>query len=157
MKIAFICLLLILLSQHAFGQKNYLLDINQLNKRISNGKDTTFIINFWATWCGPCVAELPNFEKLHAAYPSNKVKIILMSVDYQSKLNTALIPFIKKHGLKNEVFLLNEKDQQEYINRIDSSWSGSIPATLFIKGNKRKFMEQSFTYPQLLSAYQSIQ
>jgi thiol-disulfide isomerase/thioredoxin len=59
-----ICLSLITYSVNAQVK---LLKLDDLDKRIANGKDTTYVINFWATWCSPCVAELPNFEKLHLA------------------------------------------------------------------------------------------
>ncbi len=58
--------------------------------------------------------------------------------------------------LKNEIFLLNDTSQQEYIDRIDESWSGALPATLFVKGKNRKFYEHEFTYNDLLKAYNSI-
>ncbi|HSC55340.1 MAG TPA: TlpA family protein disulfide reductase [Phnomibacter sp.] len=139
----------------ARSQQVRLMNIDQLNKRIENGKDTTFIINFWATWCSPCVKELPNFEKLNKEYQSEKLKVLLVSVDYISKLKTTVIPFVQKRNIKSEVFVLNEKDQQQYIDRIDPSWSGSIPATLFIKNGKRKFIEKEFTYAQLLTEYKA--
>lgn len=154
----FNCLVVCLLCLQftAFSQSNYLITIDQLNERLKNGKDTTYIINFWATWCVPCVKELPNFEKFNEQYKQEKLKIILISVDFKSQLYSSVIPFIKQRKIKNEVFLLDEKDQQEYINRIDTSWSGSVPATLFIKNTKRKFLEKEFTFAELLKEYQTI-
>ena len=67
-----------------------------------------------------------------------------------------MIPFVKRKKLKNQVFLLDESSPQEYIDRIDQSWSGSIPATLFIKKEKRKFIEKEFTYEQLLTEYKKL-
>jgi thiol-disulfide isomerase/thioredoxin len=148
-------ILLLLLYPAANSQQVSLINIDQLNKRIENGRDTTFVINFWATWCVPCVKELPNFEKLNEAHKSDKLKILLVSVDFISKLNTTVTPFVKNKKIKSEVFLLNETDQQQYIDRIDTSWSGSIPATLFIKNGKRKFIEKEFTYTQLLTEYKT--
>lgn len=73
-----------------------LINIDQLNQRVQDGKDTTFIINFWATWCLPCIKELPNFEKLNNTYQSEKLKIMLVSVDFKSKRSTVVTPFVKK-------------------------------------------------------------
>jgi thiol-disulfide isomerase/thioredoxin len=115
------------------------------------------VINFWATWCIPCVKELAHFEKLQADFVKKKVKVLLVSVDFKSKLQSSVLPFIKKHQLKNEVFLLDEPDQQVYIDRVDPSWSGTIPATLFINKDKRVFLEQEFTYGQLVNQIQKIQ
>ena len=146
-------IILLFLYPAAKSQQVRIIDIDQLNQRIENGKDTTFIINFWATWCAPCVKELPNFEKLNKEYKADKLKILLVSVDFKSKLQSTVTPFIIKRKIRSEVFLLNETDQQEYIDRIDPGWSGSIPATLFIKNGKRKLIEKEFTYTQLLSEY----
>ncbi|MCC9019654.1 TlpA disulfide reductase family protein [Flavobacterium lipolyticum] len=143
-------------SVSGYSQNVKLLNINQLNERIKNGKDSTYVVNFWATWCAPCIKELPHFEKLKADYKSDKLAVLLVSVDFKSKLNSAVVPFVKRKNLKNEVFLLNESNPQEYIDRIDKDWSGSIPATLFIKENKRKFIESEFTYEQLLTEYKKL-
>jgi thiol-disulfide isomerase/thioredoxin len=152
------CVLIVLCSfLSAFGQKEHLITLDQLNKRISEGKDTLYVINFWATWCIPCVKELAHFEKLQADFVKKKVKVLLVSVDFKSKLQSSVLPFIKKHQLKNEVFLLDEPDQQVYIDRVDPSWSGTIPATLFINKDKRVFLEQEFTYGQLVNQIQKIQ
>lgn len=144
------------ISVSAYSQNVKLININQLNERIKNGKDSTYVVNFWATWCAPCIKELPHFEKLGAEYKSEKLAVLLVSLDFKSKLTSNVIPFVKRKNLKNEVFLLNESNPQEFIDRIDPSWSGSIPATLFIKNDKRKFVESEFTYEQLLTEYKKL-
>ena len=139
-----------------YSQKVKLITVDQLQERIKNGKDSTYVVNFWATWCAPCIKELPHFEKLGQEYKSAKLNVLLVSVDFKSKLTSAVVPFAKKKKLQNEVFLLNETNPQEYIDRIDPSWSGSIPATLFIKNEKRVFSEKEFTYEQLLTEYKKL-
>jgi thiol-disulfide isomerase/thioredoxin len=149
--------LFLVFSATLYSQNVKLITIDQLNERIKTGKDSTYVVNFWATWCAPCIKELPHFEKLGAEYKSDKLVVLLISVDFKSKLSSAVEPFVKRKKLKNEVFLLNESSPQEYIDRIDPSWSGSIPATIFIKGDKRKFVESEFTYEQLLTEYKKLQ
>jgi len=141
-----ICLSLI---SYSLSAQVKLLTLDELDKRIAAGKDTTYVVNFWATWCGPCVAELPNFEKLRVANLKKPVKVLLISVDFKSKLQKEVIPFAVKNQLKAEVFLLNETDQQKYIERVDPKWTGAIPATLFVKQKTRRFYEQDFTEKQL--------
>ncbi|CAA9197085.1 Thiol-disulfide oxidoreductase ResA [Flavobacterium bizetiae] len=152
----FFILVLFAFSLSGYSQNVKLLNIDQLNERIKNGKDSTYVVNFWATWCAPCIKELPHFEKLNAEYKSEKLAVLLVSVDFKSKLKSAVIPFVKRKNMKSEVFLLNESSPQEYIDRIDKSWSGSIPATLFIKGDKKTFIESEFTYEQLLTEYKKL-
>ncbi len=156
MKKILIVIVLFCLPAMAFNQRVTLITIDQLNERIGKGRDTIFVINFWATWCSPCIKELSFFEKFGIANRAEKLKVLLVSVNYKSELNSAVIKYVKKENIKSEVFLLDEKDQQEYINRIDTSWSGSIPATLFIKNGKRLFFEKDFTFDDLQTMYKSL-
>lgn len=142
----------------ALAQQVELATVDQLEQRFDEGSDTTYIVNFWATWCRPCVDELPHFEKFGQDYRDEPVKVLLVSVDARSKLKTNVIPFVKKEHLHNEVLLLNEMDQQQYIDRISPDWSGSLPATLFINKGKqlRRLQEKEFTYDQLVTIYRSL-
>lgn len=136
-----------------------LLTLNELENRMAKGSDTTYVVNFWATWCGPCVEELPSFEKLQKDNLNKPLKVILLSLDFKSKLNTAVMPFVEKHQLKTEVFVINEKDQQKFIERVDQKWEGAIPATLFYNKEKkiRHFYEKPFeTYKDLTDKIESI-
>ena len=126
-----------------------LLSVDDLDSRIAEGKDTTYVINFWATWCSPCVAELPNFEKLRLANLNKPVKVLLVSLDFKSKLQNTVIPFVQKNQLNAEVFLFNAQDRQAALQRIDKQWSGAIPATLFVNKQKRRFYETEFTETEL--------
>lgn len=136
-----------------------LLTLNELEQRMSKGSDTTYVINFWATWCGPCVEELPSFEKLQKDNLNKPLKVILLSLDFKSKLSTAVIPFVEKNQLKTEVYVINEKDHQKFIERVDQKWEGAIPATLFYNKEKkiRHFYEKPFeTYKDLLDKLASL-
>jgi len=111
--------------------------------------DTTYVVNFWATWCVPCVEELPHFEKINAKYKENKIKVILVSLDMAKMVETKLLPFINQKQLKSQVLLLRDPDADSWIPKVDSTWSGAIPATLIYNKDMRKFYERSFTYDEL--------
>ncbi len=121
-----------------------LLTFKQLEPYLTTNSDSVFIINFWATWCGPCVAELPYFEKLTADLKGQKAKVVLVSLDFKSHIQTKLLPFLKKRRLQSEVVVLVEKNPNDWIPKVHEEWSGSIPATLIFDKNKRQFYEQSF-------------
>ena len=116
---------------------------------LKKDNDTTYVVNLWATWCVPCVEELPNFEKLNATYKDKKVKVLLVSIDFPKMAESKLLPFIKEKNLKSNVVLLNDPDANSWINKVDSTWSGAIPATVIYKKDKRQFYEKSFTYDEL--------
>ena len=134
-----------------------LLTIKQLEKRIAN-PDTLYIVNFWATWCGPCVKELPDFDKLQTVYKGKPLKVLLISMDFKSKL-AEVKAFTKKNKLLSEVFLADKASDQEFIDKIDKRWSGALPATLLLNNKKHtsKFYEQEFTYAKLNRLYLSNQ
>lgn len=121
-----------------------------LENYIKPQNDTIYIVNFWATWCKPCIEELPYFEKIYEEYGSKNVKVILVSMDMSKKVLSRLIPFLEKNKIKSEVILLNDVDADVWINKVDRSWSGALPATLIYNSKKRLFFEQSFTYQSLL-------
>lgn len=112
--------------------------------------DTLYVVNFWATWCKPCIEELPSFENCHQKYKENKVKIILVNLDFNSKFDLLVIPFIQKRKIESKVIHLTDTDSNTWINKVDSAWSGAIPATVLIKnGNKTFFKEGTVTQTEL--------
>lgn len=114
-----------------------------------NDDETIRVVNFWATWCKPCVAELPVFERLNAQYKNEQVEVILVSLDFPDQINSRLIPFMKKEGIKSEVILLDDPHGDVWIPQVSDSWSGAIPATLIITSETYSFYERSFNYKDL--------
>lgn len=113
--------------------------------------DTVYVLNFWATWCGPCVAELPHFEKLTKKYAAQKVKVVLISTDFKRDVERKVKPFVLRKKLKSQVFFMDEPTPNKWIDLVSPDWSGTIPATLIISKRKgyEKFVEGEMTWKQL--------
>lgn len=111
--------------------------------------EKTYVINFWATWCAPCIKELPFFEKLNEVYANQGVEVVLVSLDFPKQYESKLKPFIQEKKLKSKVVALNDTDANFWIPKISEDWSGAIPATLIYNKYKRQFYEQSFNYEEL--------
>jgi len=126
-------------------------DFDGLKPMLDISDDTLRIFNFWATWCVPCVKELPYFEEVNAEYASQKVKVVLVSLDFIEDLETALIPFMKKHELGSQVLLLDDPDANRWIPMVDPGWDGAIPVTLFRQGGQSSFIAHSVTYEELVN------
>lgn len=120
----------------------------------SKQNDTLYVVNFWATWCRPCVEELPHFMVVDGKYRgTKKYKMILVSLDDAEKANGTVKNFAKRLNLDVEHYLLDDiKKMNEWIPGVDKSWTGSIPATLFIKNGKSlHFVENSLSIDELES------
>lgn len=125
--------------------------IDQLLNRIHNNSDTVYVVNFWATWCKPCVAELPAFEQLSEEHRDLPVKVLLVSLDFKEDMHTKLMPFLKRNSYTCEVVLLDESNGNVFINQVSEKWSGAIPATLFTTTNRSRqvFLEKKLNIETL--------
>jgi thiol-disulfide isomerase/thioredoxin len=130
------------LSQSTTAQIAVYEKFDAFEKAILKEDGNTYVVNFWATWCAPCIKELPYFEQLHTDNP--KVKVILVSLDSRKDLERKLIPFVAKKQLTAEVILLGDKDYNTWLDKIDASWSGAIPATFIMSGKRKLFAEREF-------------
>lgn len=124
-------------------------DYDGLEPLINKKDNNIHVVNFWATWCAPCVKELPYFEKINEDYKDKNVEVLLVSLDFPRNYDTKLKPFIKKHELKSKVIAFDDTDQNRWIPAINENWTGALPATIIYKGEKRQFYEKSFTQQEL--------
>ena len=108
---------------------------------IKSNSDKIRIINFWATWCAPCVKEIPYFQATAKQY-EGEVELILVSLDFKQQLDK-VERFINERNIDERVLLLDDLDYNSWIDKVDPDWSGAIPANLIINTNtgKRKFTE----------------
>jgi thiol-disulfide isomerase/thioredoxin len=118
------------------------------------GGDSILVVNFWATWCKPCVNELPGIGEAAAAMKDQPVKFLLVSLDFRRELESRVIPFVQERGIGLPVVLLDEPDYNSWIDRVDSSWSGAIPATLLLdrRDGRRRLYEKEFAKGELEQA-----
>lgn len=130
--------------------------VNNLLNRINNN-DTTYIINFWATWCKPCVQELPAFDSLLNITKNSTIKIILVSLDFAEDIKTKVNPFLQKNNIKCQVVLLDEVNGNDYINQISKKWTGAIPATLIKNKRNANFVESKINFEELQKNIEDIQ
>ena len=124
-------------------------DFDGIEKYLHTETDKVYVVNFWATWCAPCVKELPYFEQLNANYANQNVEVILISLDFPQKYESKLKPFIIDKKLKSKVIALDDTDANSWIPKVNENWSGAIPATLIYTKDKRQFYETSFNYDEL--------
>jgi thiol-disulfide isomerase/thioredoxin len=124
-------------------QKVELIKFADLENLIKTDKNSVYIVNFWATWCGPCVAELPDYQRFYEKNTHKKVKLILVSLDFTNEIEK-VNKFIAKKAIKPKVYLMNDTDQNTFINKVSEKWEGTIPATWFVntKTNKKLLIEK---------------
>lgn len=115
---------------------------DDFEKAILKNDGNVYVINFWATWCAPCVKEIPYFENLHQQ--NKKVKVVLVSLDSKADFDKKMISFIKKKKITAKVVSLSDKDYNSWLNKIDKDWSGAIPATYMLNGERKLFAEKEF-------------
>ena len=131
------------------------IDLKQLKAVSMQNNDTLYVVNFWATWCKPCVAEMPYFELADASFRSQKVKVIFVSLN-SAREKPVVEKFANDKEVKPDVMLLNAGNPNLWIDSIDNTWSGSIPATaMYKKGKKVYFREGEFTQNELDSIIQT--
>lgn len=149
LRMSFIVLLSFVLLTSFQERAVKVVDYKGLEPLLSKQDDTVYVVNFWATWCAPCVKEIPYFEKLNGTYKDQKVKVLLVSLDFRKNLESALIPFINRRGIKSEVILLSDPDSNSWISKVDENWTGAIPATLIYNKSERSFYEKELAYNEL--------
>ena len=119
-----------------------LMDANGFQELLNSNKGNVLVVNIWATWCIPCVEEMPDLIKLANYYKDESVKIVAISIDYNDEIESKILPFIKKQNLNFPVYVNNFKNDEQFINYFNKDWSGAIPATFVYDktGNQKEFL-----------------
>lgn len=136
-----IALLLVFMafSLTSYAQKTSIpvVKFDQVQTLLNSSSDTVYVVNFWATWCAPCIKELPDFELIRKKYQDKKFRMLLISLDFSDKLEKRVIPFVERKKLGAEVWLLDEPDYNSWIDKVEPKWEGDIPITLIFKPSQK--------------------
>lgn len=148
------CVLLIGTSSYA--QQAEVIKFDKLRSLLEEKGEKVLIVNFWATWCAPCVKELPIFEAITAKNDPS-INVILVSLDFADEIKK-VNSFISRRKIKSPVLLLDEIDYNSWIDRVEESWGGAIPATLFInqRTGQRKFVDRELKDGELEEVLASL-
>ena len=133
-----------------------IIKFGKLESMIKESGEGIKVINFWATWCGPCIKELPYFETAKRTY-GDKISVNLISLDFADQISK-VNKFVERKGMTSNIYLLDEIDYNSWIDKVDKSWSGAIPATLLIneETGERKFVESEISEDELNTLIRSF-
>lgn len=118
--------------------------------------DRTYVINFWATWCKPCVEEMPYFEQL-AREAAEDTEVITISLDFKKDISTKLKSFVENHPELPPVIALADDKYNNWIDQVDPEWGGAIPVTVIYRNDERVFHAEKFdSYAELKSTVEAL-
>lgn len=146
-----VCILLAFSHQNLQAQQVRKINFVDFEKELKADATNTYIVNFWATWCKPCVEELPEFEKLNEQYKNSQVKVILVNLDYTSKLESLVLPLLQRKNIKSSVYHLLDTDPNLWIDRVEKKWGGALPATIIFQPGMKSiyFTEGKITFDEI--------
>ena len=145
----FSILFLVFLCSNVDGQNVQKVKIEALESYI-NSSDHPLVISFWATWCTPCLHEIPWLQEAVEKQREKKVEYILVSLDFTEAYPKKIDHFVKQRNFHATFLWLDETNADHFCPKIDEKWSGGIPANLFVnnKTNYRKFIGRQLTERQ---------
>jgi thiol-disulfide isomerase/thioredoxin len=154
----FSILTLLCITVQASAQRPALVKLPDLQRMIDEPSDKIKVINFWATWCAPCIKELPLLEKQQAS--RQDVQVLLVSMDMDLDPNPEKVyRFVDRKKLQSKVIILDERNPNEWIDKIEKTWTGALPATIVVntRNGKRKFVEKELHEGELEKLISEVQ
>jgi thiol-disulfide isomerase/thioredoxin len=121
---------------------------NEIENIFEKSNDTTYVINFWATTCPPCLQELPHFETSSENHREDKYKTFLINIDEFKRIEKNVIPFLNKLKIKNDVYALIDDDMSSWTAKVNKEWYGALPYTVIYKGKNKKYFFGAFKKEQ---------
>jgi thiol-disulfide isomerase/thioredoxin len=105
---------------------------DEFRQVIAHHRGQAILVNFWATWCAPCVKEIPEIVKLQEKYKERGLRVIVVSLDEPAELESNVRPFVAKRFPGLGSYLCNESDQDKFASVIDQTWNGILPTNFLI-------------------------
>lgn len=152
LKLLLVTLTTYIVATHTIAAQDVkVIKFKELEKLRQAPGDTLYVVNFWATWCKPCIKEMPYFEAVNKQYKGQRVRVVLVSMDAVEDMEKRVKPFVKKRQLQSRLLLLDEPDGNTWIDKIEPKWSGAIPATLFFNNSRKQyyFVERELSEQEL--------
>ena len=126
-------------------------DFSEIEPIFRQKDGITYVINFWATWCRPCIAEMPYFEQLAAENDPGKLQVIMVSLDRPGDIRTKMKAFVEDRPLDLPVIAFTDDNFRNWISRVTPSWTrSSIPATYVYRNGREHFN------PGAISSYREL-
>lgn len=154
--ISIIVLLLLFSCNNPTKDTIEVVDFDGLYGKIDLSVDKTYVINFWATWCSPCVKELPYFEEVNKQSLDKNTEVILVSLDFPSQIETKLKPYLKRNKIKSKVILLDDSKMNTWVPKVSEQWDGGIPATLIVNSSIYNFYPKPFEKEELFTEINKV-
>lgn len=124
--------------------------VEDLKAAIQKAEGPT-IFNFWATFCKPCIEEIPYFQELVKKYEAAGVRLVLVNLDAPEEYPARIQTFARRFKMTAPIAYLNESNADLFCPAVDEQWSGAIPASLFVNNRTgyRKFYEDQLSREEL--------
>jgi thiol-disulfide isomerase/thioredoxin len=126
-------------------------DASDVMELVAGQKGKIVLLNFWATWCPPCVREFPELVEVEKAYRDRGVTVISVSADSPDKVEKELLPFLEKHRPEFEVYIRKAGDSVTFTRVIDPDWKGTLPSTFFYDRRGKPYVKRysEMTRPEM--------
>ena len=154
--LSIICILLLFSCKNSAKDTIEIVDFDGLYSKIDLSVDKTYVINFWATWCAPCVKELPHFEEVNKELKDKNTEVILVSLDFPSQIESKLKPYLKRNKIKSKVILLDDSKMNTWVPKVSEQWDGGIPATLIVNASNYNFYPKPFKKEELFTEINKV-
>ncbi len=134
------------------------MDMAGLEALLDESRGKVTVINFWATWCVPCVAEMPYLAAFYRQHPRDEVAFLALSLDSPSEIETTVPRFMKEHEIPFPAYVLTERDIEEVSQVVRQEIYGALPVTIVYdrSGDVQRVWEGPITLDELNSAVKPL-